>query len=240
MKLSLLATLCSPSCRPVARVASTHSAVQALSGVQLRAARTAAPSCAPPTSRSACACRSRPRSTAKARSCCRPGCCSRSSARCPTAGVAGAAARAEQDVELTVRRGHLPHPHPARRGLPAACPSPSATRAVEVPAAAFVETVQTVARAASRDDTRPVLTGILVSASARELRMVATDSYRLSVKETALEAALDGSFEANVPARALQELARLAQQADDETRSPWAWAPTRWCSRSTAPRCPRG
>jgi len=61
-----------------------------------------------------------------------------------------------------------------------------------------------------------VLTGILVSASGEELRMVATDSYRLSVKETRLEEGLDGSFEANVPARALQELARLAQQAGSE------------------------
>jgi DNA polymerase-3 subunit beta len=56
-----------------------------------------------------------------------------------------------------------------------------------------------------------VLTGILVSASGEELRMVATDSYRLSVKETRLDAPLDGSFEANVPARALQELTRIVQ-----------------------------
>jgi DNA polymerase-3 subunit beta len=87
---------------------------------------------------------------------------------------------------------------------------------VSVPAQAFVDTVQVVARAASRDETRPVLTGILVSASAEELRMVATDSYRLSVKRTALDAPLQGSFEANVPARALQELARIAQQSPDE------------------------
>jgi len=73
-----------------------------------------------------------------------------------------------------------------------------------------------VARSASRDETRPVLTGILVSASGDELRMVATDSYRLSVKETKLEQALEGSFEANVPARALQELSRIAQGADGE------------------------
>ena len=94
-------------------------------------------------------------------------------------------------------------------------PLPEASRdaVVALPAGAFVETVQTVARAASRDETRPVLTGILVSASGRELRMVATDSYRLSVKRTDLEAPLEGTFEANVPARALQELARLAQQA---------------------------
>ena len=46
--------------------------------------------------------------------------------------------------------------------------------------------------------------------------MVATDSYRLSVKQTALESPLQGSLEANVPARALQELARIAQQAEHE------------------------
>jgi DNA polymerase-3 subunit beta len=50
-----------------------------------------------------------------------------------------------------------------------------------------------------------------MSASGQELRMVATDSYRLSVKETTLESPLLGSLEANVPARALQELVRIAQ-----------------------------
>jgi DNA polymerase-3 subunit beta len=49
-----------------------------------------------------------------------------------------------------------------------------------------------------------------VSASDKELRMVATDSYRLSVKETSLEHPLDGELEANVPARTLQELGRIA------------------------------
>ncbi|HWT95273.1 MAG TPA: DNA polymerase III subunit beta [Solirubrobacteraceae bacterium] len=87
---------------------------------------------------------------------------------------------------------------------------------VTVPAQAFVATIGKVARSASRDETRPILTGILVSASGQELRMVGTDSYRLSVKETALESPLDGAFEANVPARALQELARIAQAADAE------------------------
>ena len=49
--------------------------------------------------------------------------------------------------------------------------------------------------------------------------MVATDSYRLSVKETTLEAPLASGFEVNVPARALQELARLAAHAEDEPLS---------------------
>src|SRR3954469_22875109 len=89
-------------------------------------------------------------------------------------------------------------------------PEPEGER-VQVPGEAFVATITKVARSASRDETRPVLTGILVSATGDELRMVATDSYRLSVKETKLDEALTGSFEANVPARALQELTRIVQ-----------------------------
>jgi DNA polymerase III subunit beta len=81
---------------------------------------------------------------------------------------------------------------------------------MRVPSEAFVETINRVARSASRDETRPHLTGVLVSASGKELRMVATDSYRLSVKETSLDQPLDGELEANVPARTLQELGRVA------------------------------
>jgi DNA polymerase-3 subunit beta len=100
-------------------------------------------------------------------------------------------------------------------------PEPGGDAIVEVPAAAFVETVSRVARSASRDETRPILTGILVSASGSELRMVATDSYRLSVKETPLDRELQGSFEANVPARALQELVRLVPAGGtDEEETP--------------------
>jgi DNA polymerase-3 subunit beta len=97
-----------------------------------------------------------------------------------------------------------------------ALPSPRAENRVTLPADAFVRTVTRVARSASHDETRPVLTGILMSASAQSLRMVATDSYRLSVKETALEAELDGNLEANVPARALAELVRIAQHGDGD------------------------
>ena len=78
---------------------------------------------------------------------------------------------------------------------------------------ALLETVDRVAKSASRDESRPVLTGILVRFEAGKLIMVATDSYRLSVKETALgEAAPD--LEAIIPARALTELSRLSGTGD--------------------------
>jgi len=122
---------------------------------------------------------------------------------------------AEQDVELVGGAATF-HIRTLRLEDFPPLPEPEPESRVEVPAEAFVATVLKVARSASRDETRPVLTGILVSASGTELRMVATDSYRLSVKETALDAPLEGAFEANVPARALQELARIAQASDAE------------------------
>src|SRR3954471_5409766 len=122
---------------------------------------------------------------------------------------------AEQDVELVAGSATF-HIRTLRLEDFPPLPEPEPESRVEVPAAAFVQTILKVARSASRDETRPVLTGILVSASGTELRMVATDSYRLSVKETTLEQPLQGSIEANVPARALQELSRIAQQVEEE------------------------
>jgi DNA polymerase-3 subunit beta len=123
---------------------------------------------------------------------------------------------AEQDVELICGPATF-HLRTLRAEDFPKLPAPSAEGRVALPTEAFVQTIARVARSASRDETRPVLTGILMSASGQELRMVATDSYRLSVKETALGEALAGTLEANVPARALQELVRIAQQSPSET-----------------------
>jgi DNA polymerase III subunit beta len=115
---------------------------------------------------------------------------------------------AERDVEI--RSGsssfHL-------RVLPAEdfpkLPTAEGGDPIRIPASALAESIDLVARAASRDDMRPVLTGVFVTASGTEMTMVATDSYRLAVKKTELETALSGEIEANIPARALRELARI-------------------------------
>jgi DNA polymerase III subunit beta len=125
---------------------------------------------------------------------------------------------AEQDVEVVSGNATF-HIRTLRSDDFPPFPEPEADGTVQLPAGAFVSTALKVAGSASRDETRPVLTGILVSASERELRMVATDSYRLSVKETILEAPLSSAFEVNVPARALQELARLVGHGEDESLS---------------------
>src|ERR671919_1326623 len=78
---------------------------------------------------------------------------------------------------------------------------------------AFLDTINRVSRSASRDESRPVLTGILVRFEGGKLVMAATDSYRLSVKETPLEGDAP-ELEAIIPARALAEVSRIGQSAE--------------------------
>src|SRR3954468_7763445 len=79
---------------------------------------------------------------------------------------------------------------------------------------ALIETVARVGRSASRDESRPVLTGILVRFEPGKVVMAATDSYRLAVKETPVAGELP-ELEAIIPARALQELVRIGSGAEE-------------------------
>jgi DNA polymerase-3 subunit beta len=87
------------------------------------------------------------------------------------------------------------------------------SQATALDAPSLLDTIERVSRAASRDESRPVLTGILVRFEGTTLVMAATDSYRLSVKETTLPQA-GPDLEAIIPARALAELQRLAAGAE--------------------------
>jgi len=97
------------------------------------------------------------------------------------------------------------------RCLPAedfpALQAPSGTK-VTVTAGDFAAAVSQVARAASRDEARPILTGVLLEINREGLTLVATDSYRLAVRE--LTATAEGEGKALVPERALTEAGRAA------------------------------
>ena len=92
-------------------------------------------------------------------------------------------------------------------------PDVSSVQTFPVDRESLLETIHRVARAASRDESRPVLTGILVQFAGGTLTMAATDSYRLAVKETELNGKAP-DLEAIVPGRALTELARIATAGD--------------------------
>jgi DNA polymerase-3 subunit beta len=71
------------------------------------------------------------------------------------------------------------------------------------------EAVRQVVRAASHDDGRPLLTGVLVSRVDGALRLVATDSYRMAMRDLSGTNVIPGEEDLLVPARALSELQRL-------------------------------
>ena len=216
MKLSLSASELLAQLQTVTRVASARSAVQALSGVMLSAGPDSSPELLATDMEIGLR-------VPLAAEVIRPGSAvlparllldvARS---LPTEELTMELRSTEQDVELICGPATF-HLRMLRAEDFPTLPAPTAETRITIPSEAFIETVSRVQRSASKDETRPVLTGILMSASGQELRMVATDSYRLSVKETALETPLQGSLEANVPARALGELVRIAQQADSET-----------------------
>ena len=117
-------------------------------------------------------------------------------------------------------------PERVQRGGLSATPAARRSSCRRSTRSALLETIEKVGRAASRDESRPVLTGVLVRFEGEKLVMAATDSYRLAVKETIADAG-GAELDAIIPARALQELSRLA--AGPRTSS---WASTRTTSSS--------
>lgn len=80
----------------------------------------------------------------------------------------------------------------------------------------FAGRVGQVARAASTDDARPVLTGVHLEASAEHLVMAATDSYRLAVLTLDWHQDVEGTV--LLPRRALDEARRSAEQLGGDVR----------------------
>ncbi len=86
---------------------------------------------------------------------------------------------------------------------------------IPIPADEFREMISMVAFAAARDDSRPVLTGVSISFQDGILTMAAADGFRLSVREIALDVEYYGTFSLVVPAKTLQELARIIDDSDE-------------------------
>ncbi|MCU1351027.1 MAG: dnaN [Acidimicrobiales bacterium] len=89
--------------------------------------------------------------------------------------------------------------------------------AVTLAAADFAEALHQVVPAASADDARPILTGVLMAAEEGGLRLVATDSYRLAVRDLPGASVLREGQSVLVPSRALRELERLLGSAEEVT-----------------------
>ena len=93
-------------------------------------------------------------------------------------------------------------------------PVPDFESAIQINVADFKEMIQQVAFAASTDEARPVLMGVLVNVDKDTVTMAAADGFRLSVRKATLSSPVAQSVSAIVPARALLELARVASDGE--------------------------
>lgn len=94
-------------------------------------------------------------------------------------------------------------------------PQVSVKQEIAVPYPQFAAMVKRVARVVSRDESRAVLTGVLITAQGGMLRMVATDSYRLAVADAIVESDSCDGFSAVISGSFLQEVAALPRTEDD-------------------------
>jgi DNA polymerase-3 subunit beta len=95
--------------------------------------------------------------------------------------------------------------------------SESTADPVTLSAAALADSLRQVVRAASTDDARAVLTGVLMAADDDGLRLVATDSYRLAVRDLPDSGVLASGQKVLIPGRALSELQRVLGDVEELT-----------------------
>lgn len=94
-------------------------------------------------------------------------------------------------------------------------PVPDLEGAVQINSGDFREMIHQVAFAASTDEARPVLMGVLIQVDKEKLTMAAADGFRLSVRKAVLTAPVPAPVSAIVPAQALKELARVAGDGEE-------------------------
>lgn len=94
-------------------------------------------------------------------------------------------------------------------------PTPEMEGAVQLNVADFKEMIHQVAFAASTDEARPVLMGVLMNVEKDKVTMAAADGFRLSVRKAQLSQAAPQPINVIIPARALNELARVAGDGEE-------------------------
>ncbi len=94
-------------------------------------------------------------------------------------------------------------------------PVPDLDTGIELNVSDFKEMIQQVAFAASTDEARPVLQGVYMQVKETEISMAATDGFRISVRKTQLPAPISRPMSAIIPARALNELSRVASDGSE-------------------------
>lgn len=94
-------------------------------------------------------------------------------------------------------------------------PTPDLASGVELNVADFKEMIRQVSFAASKDEARPVLQGVMMSITDNEMTLAATDGYRISARTASLTSPVELPVKVIIPARSLSELARIATDSEE-------------------------
>ncbi len=95
-------------------------------------------------------------------------------------------------------------------------PVPDLADGIQLNVADLKEMIQQVVFAASTDEARPILTGVLMTVEGDQITLASADGFRLSVRSAELSAAVSNPVKAVIPARALSELARISSDGKDK------------------------
>jgi len=93
-------------------------------------------------------------------------------------------------------------------------PVPDLDNGIEINVTDLKEMIQQVAFAASSDEARPILTGVLFTVNDNKITLSAADGFRLSIRRAELSSPVSRPINAVIPARALTELARISSDSE--------------------------
>jgi DNA polymerase-3 subunit beta len=94
-------------------------------------------------------------------------------------------------------------------------PVPDLDEGLQIKITVLKDMIRQVAFAASTDEARPILTGVLVTVDGSNITMASADGFRLSVRHAELSSPVEKAIKVVIPARALNELSRISSDGKD-------------------------
>jgi DNA polymerase-3 subunit beta len=94
-------------------------------------------------------------------------------------------------------------------------PVPDLDGGIQIDGMDLKEMIRQVAFAASTDEARPILTGVLMTVEGKQITLASADGFRLSVRHAELSSPVEQPINAVIPARALSELSRISSDGKE-------------------------
>ncbi len=87
--------------------------------------------------------------------------------------------------------------------------------AISLPQKELRDMIRQTVFSTAQEDSKPILTGVLIELNEDTLSLVALDGFRLALRRTVLKMSGEGEKEAVVPAKSINEIARILTDSDE-------------------------